>query len=52
MPPKRITVQPASRQAKSEGYLSNVYQTLTSEDNVTVVISVAVFGVRDPFAAG
>ena len=44
MPPKRAAIQPARRQ-KEEGYLTNIYNTLTSEDNASVVISVAMFGV-------
>lgn len=49
MPPKRIQVQPARRQGKPEGYVSSVYNSLTSEDNVTVVISVAMFGAAVAF---
>ena len=45
MPPKRIQVQPARRQAQPEGYVSSIYQALTSEENASVVISVAMFGV-------
>jgi len=45
MPPKRIQVQPArSRQQKSSGYLGSAYDALTSEDNRSVVISIAMFG--------
>jgi hypothetical protein len=44
MPPKRITVQP-SRRTQPKGYFGQVYQTLTSEENASVVISVAMFGV-------
>lgn len=47
MPPKRVAIQPARRQQKPEGYLTTIYQTLTSEDNASVVISVAMFGVSD-----
>lgn len=49
MPPKRVAIQPARRQPKSEGYISSIYQTLTSEDNASVVISVAMFGVSNLF---
>jgi len=45
MPPKRIQVQPARRQGQPDGYVSSIYQALTSEDNASVVISVAMFGV-------
>lgn len=45
MPPKRIQVQPARRQQKSSGYLGSAYDALTSEDNRSVVISLAMFGV-------
>ncbi|EXJ62030.1 hypothetical protein A1O7_02463, partial [Cladophialophora yegresii CBS 114405] len=45
MPPKRIQVQPARSRAQPKGYFGQVYQTLTSEENASVVISVAMFGV-------
>jgi hypothetical protein len=48
MPPKqRITVQPASRRNASppSNYFTATYQTLMSEDNRSVVISVAMFAV-------
>src|SRR6201999_4187033 len=45
MPPKRIQVQPASRRAQPKGYFGQIYHTLTSEENASVVISVAMFGV-------
>lgn len=46
MPPKRIQVQPARRgQQAPEGYLSSVYNALMDEDNRSVVISIAMFGV-------
>jgi hypothetical protein len=45
MPPKRIQVQPARRQQRPEGYLGGLYSALTSEENRSVVISVAMFGV-------
>jgi hypothetical protein len=48
MPPKqRITVQPASRRNASppSNYLTATYQTLMSEDNRSVVISIAMFAV-------
>jgi hypothetical protein len=44
MPPKRIAVQPA-RRTQPKGYFGQVYHTLTSEENASVVISVAMFGV-------
>ncbi|ETI19963.1 hypothetical protein G647_08978, partial [Cladophialophora carrionii CBS 160.54] len=44
MPPKRIAVQPA-RRAQPQGYFGQIYHTLTSEENASVVISVAMFGV-------
>ncbi|KEF56991.1 uncharacterized protein A1O9_07181 [Exophiala aquamarina CBS 119918] len=55
MPPKRITVQPATRRGPPKGYFSSVYHTLTSEENASVVLSVAMFGVcikspGDPFS--
>ncbi|EHY57251.1 hypothetical protein HRR83_002739 [Exophiala dermatitidis] len=49
MPPKRITVQPARRSAKPQGYFSSLYHTLTSEENSSVVISVAMFGAAVAF---
>jgi hypothetical protein len=45
MPPKRIQVQPARRQQKSGGYFGGALDALTSEENRSVVISVALFGV-------
>ncbi|KIW81326.1 hypothetical protein Z517_04351 [Fonsecaea pedrosoi CBS 271.37] len=45
MPPKRITVQPATRRSQPKGWFGQVYHTLTSEENSSVVISVAMFGV-------
>jgi hypothetical protein len=48
MPPKRITVQPATRRGQPKGYFSSVYHTLTSEENASVVLSVAMFGVCIP----
>jgi hypothetical protein len=45
MPPKRIQVQPARRQQKASGYLGSAYEALTSEENRSVVISLAMFGV-------
>lgn len=45
MPPKRVQVQPARRQPKEESYVSSIYNAITSEDNASVVISVAMFGV-------
>lgn len=47
MPPKqqRIPVQPAQRRQPPKGYLGSVYHGLTSEDNRSVVLSVAMFGV-------
>ncbi|KAK5093683.1 hypothetical protein LTR70_005682 [Exophiala xenobiotica] len=49
MPPKRIQVQPARRQGQPDGYISSIYQALTSEDNASVVISVAMFGAAVTF---
>jgi len=49
MPPKRILVQPARRQPQSNGYFSSVYHTLTSEENASVVLSVAMFGAAVAF---
>lgn len=45
MPPKRIAVQPARRGQQPKGYFSSIYHGLTSEENASVVISVALFGV-------
>jgi hypothetical protein len=48
MPPKqRITVQPAPRRnaPPPSNYFTAAYQTLMSEDNRSVVISVAMFAV-------
>jgi hypothetical protein len=47
MPPKqRITVQPASRRnPPPSNYFTAAYQTIMSEDNRSVVISVAMFAV-------
>ena len=45
MPPKRNQIQPARRQQSAGNYVSNLYNSLTSEDNRTVVISIAMFGV-------
>lgn len=53
MPPKRIQVQPARpRQQKASGYLGSAYESLTSEDNRSVVISIAMFGVSDSLPSG
>ena len=53
MPPKqqRITVQPASRRNGSppSNYFTAAYQTIMSEDNRSVVISVAMFAVSHPY---
>lgn len=46
MPPKRIQVQPPTRRGQPKGYFGSVYHTLTSEENASVVLSVAMFGVR------
>jgi hypothetical protein len=46
MPPKRITVQPATRRGQPKGYFGSLYHSLTSQENASVVISVAMFGVR------
>lgn len=46
MPPKRVAIQPAARRSQPRGYISSVYHSLTSEENASVVISVAMFGVR------
>ena len=47
LPKQRITVQPASRRNTSppSNYFTATYQTLMSEDNRSVVISVAMFAV-------
>ncbi|RVX65890.1 hypothetical protein B0A52_10254 [Exophiala mesophila] len=45
MPPKRIAVQPSRRGQQPKGYFSSIYHGLTSEENASVVISVALFGV-------
>lgn len=49
MPPKRIVIQPSSRRTggsqQPPSYFRSVYQTLTSEENKTVVISLAMFTV-------
>ncbi|KAH0837685.1 putative TOM core complex subunit Tom6 [Fonsecaea pedrosoi] len=49
MPPKRITVQPATRRSQPKGWFGQVYHTLTSEENSSVVISVAMFGAAVAF---
>ncbi|KAI1609155.1 hypothetical protein LTR10_019640 [Elasticomyces elasticus] len=49
MPPKQIQVQPASRRSQPKGYFSSVYHTLTSQENASVVISVAMFGAAVAF---
>lgn len=47
MAPKRIQIQTADHPRRApKGYFSNVYSTLTSPENASVVRSVAVFGVR------
>ncbi|KAJ9630126.1 hypothetical protein H2204_008631 [Knufia peltigerae] len=48
MPPKRVAIQPA-RRTQSKGYISSVYHSLTSEENASVVISVAMFGAAVAF---
>ena len=45
MPPKRIQVQSTRRTGQPKGYFGQVYHTLTSEENFSVVVSVAMFGV-------
>ncbi|KIW54710.1 hypothetical protein PV05_07054 [Exophiala xenobiotica] len=51
MPPKRVAIQPA-RRTQPQGYLGSIYHTLTSEENASVVLSVAMFGVCTNFAPG
>ena len=48
MPPKqqsRLPVTPAPRRQTPRGYVGSVYQSLTSEENRSVILSVAMFGV-------
>ncbi|KAH9209313.1 TOM core complex subunit Tom6 [Leptodontidium sp. 2 PMI_412] len=50
MAPKRVQVARAdARRPAPKGYVSNVYSTLTSPENASVVRSVAVFGVAVAF---
>merc|ERR1711939_1282452 len=50
MAPKRVQVARAdARRPAPKGYDSNVYNTLTSPENASVVRSVAVFGVAIAF---
>ncbi|KIV95925.1 hypothetical protein PV10_03521 [Exophiala mesophila] len=49
MPPKRIAVQPGRRGQQPKGYFSSIYHGLTSEENASVVISVALFGAAVAF---
>lgn len=46
MPPRRIAVQPA-RRTQPKGFFGSLYHNLTSEENASVVISVAMFGVSN-----
>lgn len=48
MPPKRIYVEKGSRRAP-KGFFGSTYDALTSAENATVVRSIAIFGVRNPF---
>ncbi|EXJ70703.1 uncharacterized protein A1O5_05693 [Cladophialophora psammophila CBS 110553] len=50
MPPKRITVQPA-RRSQPKGWFGQMYHTLTSEENASVVISVAMFGTAPKYTS-
>ncbi|KAK5451943.1 hypothetical protein LTS15_007666 [Exophiala xenobiotica] len=49
MPPKRVAIQPASRRTQPQGYFGSIYHTLTSEENASVVLSVAMFGAAVAF---
>jgi len=47
--PQRIVVQKAdSRRPAPKGYFVSAYNTLTSTENVSVVRSIAIFGVCPP----
>jgi len=49
MPPKRVAIQPAARRNQPQGYFGSIYHTLTSEENASVVLSVAMFGAAVAF---
>lgn len=56
MPSTRVVVEsqggaPRHRVSNSKGFIASTYQTLTSEENASVVRSVAFFGVAVTFLA-
>ncbi|KAI1160349.1 hypothetical protein F5B18DRAFT_633014 [Nemania serpens] len=54
MPPKRILVEPSSGprpRGPSKGVIASTYNALTSDENASVVKSVAMFGAAVAFLA-
>lgn len=45
MPPKKVSIQPASSRRQQKGFIASTYDSLTSPENSSMVKAIASFAV-------